>query len=311
MSSAEPSTNPPAPPTPDSAQAKDSGPKPRRETIPHYVIRLVLILVVIGMSVYTLHSFWRLLEGPKPAPRPTVAPLAGFPRPEFMPALVPDGHWNFADQPYQVQIVQGLRNEELTERLRRPPPLSTLNTKATPEERSLLSMATSKARVVEQKDDDKTYVYEQPDLRAVLFTRMHQGEERVLAGRLAAADRQGGWTMLEALPGGKKETGLTAGSAPILPLPAGTEFLASRRGDGAELIAQLISTNASRDQLRQLWVQDGWSVEMFPGGKGADAPLLCTRGRDTVQVWRYGNEAGGARATLFIVRLPQHDPTKR
>jgi hypothetical protein len=265
--------------------------------------RLALIVAIGWAGWYTYTIYSGLLHGPQPvtSPAPTGPEAPSLPRFDLLVPRPDEGPWLFAGQPWEVQS-RLLSGDELDAQLSRQTPGVPQGAEPQEWETSLIGLAQVMDRRPQPATEDRRYVVEKPKMKGMLFTRMIQGKERVLLGRLAFVEAERGWKLLEIRPA---PGSASAEKSPpvLLPMPAGALRTAHRLDTQGRVIAEIVSLHEDLSRVQEEWKSRGWSVrQKLTPPQGAFQGLACRRDGETVQVWTYQPADQPGPLSLLLVR---------
>lgn len=268
----------------------EPAPRPKRwRRLASVVLRVTLAALTVLLGLYTVRTYLALLRGP--APTVTAAPEQPTPVERLGPPFLGEGTWQLGDE--QSGMRMGLcATAQLIARLDRPPAANAPDGALEGWLRSLLHQPS--ARRARWAEGSK-YVIDLGSVRARIFTRDRNRQERRVVARLAYRVDSRTWNVLELGP--KAATAPDRNSHDLLPLPPGTQILARRIGSGGQLTAELAQVSTSLRGLRSFWEAQGYPAR----GESLEEGLICPGKHGGVRVW--GPAPGADEVGLvFLIR---------
>jgi hypothetical protein len=216
------------------------------------------------------------------------------------------GQWSFADLNWDVQS-RIIRPDEVNDQLD-----ALASTAAEPSgdtelpdiSADLIQYAELLQMQPTEQNGNKIYRLHRPNLKGQLV--FHNQASQTQAVSLAAAYPQSDseWQLLVLSPRSASNNTATK-QVTLLPLPSGARFRGGRFANDGQPLLELVSLEATADELISTWRSAGW--EVHPSGMGGpnDFSFLCVRGRIVVYAW----SADGRQSlqSLLLVRT-ESDP---
>jgi hypothetical protein len=234
---------------------------------------------------------WSETEAPAPSQQDTEYLEGAL---AALPAVMEGGRWSFPGTAWQIAVAE-VSAADLEQKLAAPLAVGSMPGQVSAEETHWLQVI--KNMMIKSPDSDM-YRLDLPDFRARAIVRTQQGQERLIAGRLAWKMEQRRWQLLEVRPGLATTASAAQGSA-FLPLPDSGQRLCTRSDRQGTPLCEVIALPQKLSELRDYWIQHGWDVrEVLDSAGGTN--LLCVRDGRVVNVW--AGEApveGGTVLLLF------------
>ena len=267
-----------------------------------YAVRLTLTLVVAGFAVWTLAVFgkWRPVakDSAKPAAptTPVVLQMTDF----FA------GQWTFAESQGAIGV-SNVDEAELAARLAAPP-MGGADSGGTEnragggghDDARLLALFRDAGVTPERRGACDVYQITGPSFRAVGFATGIRPHERLVGLRLAIADGQGKWLMLDLQSGATQPA--AAHDDALLPFPSSVQHLGTRRDRAGHVRAQMLTLRGSVEPLLSYWRQQGVQVDYAEPAQTTQRHLRCLWQGAVWHAWLSSTQ--GDESTLLVVREP-------
>jgi hypothetical protein len=265
------------------------------------VARILLLGGIAWVGWQILVVLGQLLAGPAAIDNETVAVSRTIPSPmETLNVSTLTGRWSLVGSDWDVGFTNAV-DADVAQTLLAPPrkdPAWSDSTLAA--EKDLLALIDNYQLRAQSAGGYQIYQAVQTAFRGALCTKQHRGVERVVVGRLAVAQGEGRWIVLEIAPSHAASPANDAEKR-LLPVPPAQQLVASRWDNDGQLMAQLVQAELSPTALTENWAEGGWiisnsSTDGISIGDGVD----CTRGGELIHArFLAGNDHG---CTVLILR---------
>jgi hypothetical protein len=245
----------------------------------------VLVVVVCCYVAYGFGKFWALWRQTRQpvatqqsdsidlSPIGSVLPLAG-------PWSFDELDWNLRSQLVEMKEV-----ETLFASLAATAPAATESQLPETDQKIIDLITALQVRPTEQRGN-QVYRLDRSDFKAQLVARNVAGQTRTVVFVIAYPQSGDEWQIYEFTPRTTATNSDTnANASHLLPLPAAARRSGGRYADDGQVLLELISLEASAEQLLAAWKDAGWEVRPSGLTDPADFSFLCARGEDVVYAW--------------------------
>jgi hypothetical protein len=267
----------------------------------------VLVVVVCCYVAYGFGKFWALWRQTK---QPVAAHHADVPDLNPMAAVLPlAGPWSFDELDWSLrsQLVETNEVDTLFATFAATQPTTTES--ALPEtDRKIIDLITAlQARPTEQ-NGNRVYRLERSDFKAQLVARNVAGSTKTVVFAMAYPQSDNEWQIYEFTPRTTAtNTNTNTNASHLLPLPAAARRSGGRFADDGQVLLELISLEASAEQLLAAWKDAGWEVRRNDVANPADFAYLCARGEEVIYAW--SADRSDSLKNLMLVRTATSSDT--
>ncbi len=267
------------------------------------------LFIVVG-ACYVAYGYSRLWKEWREIAQPIDPAFAT----EFDPAVLAptmplEGPWSFAKLDWDVrsQLVAPAEVAERFEKLAASP--ATTRDEQLPDVSSeLVELAEQLGAQPIEHAGNRVFQLERPNLKARLIARTVVSQLKVVALAVALPHSAEQWQFFELIPRGA--TGNSAATLPqLLPLPPGARRDGGRFANDGQALLELVSLDATADELFSVWKAAGWEVRPNGAGSPHEFSYLCARGIEVIYAW--SADPRDAIKNLMLVRTPSGPDTNR
>ena len=200
---------------------------------------------------------------------------------------IADGYWTFDGTELATQrVICG--HDELEQRLSS---LNAIDSGVVTSKRSathLVALAESNGAIRSECLAGILWTVDKPDLQLRLLTS-HSATPELIGAASAFRDNDR-WelTILQPRPLAQDH---------LLPLPAESKTICTRRSDSGQLQIELVSISQPNEQLLKQWRSEGWEIQHAPWAAEDRFALLCARGEAVVYAW--SEQLTGSRTIML------------
>jgi hypothetical protein len=148
---------------------------------------------------------------------------------------------------------------------------------------------------------NQVFRLERPDFKTQLVAREVGGLTKTVAFAVAYPQIGDKWQLYEFEPGSTRSSGSSSASH-LLPLPATARREGGRYDEHGRLLLELVSLEATGEQLLTDWKQSGWEVRANDFVDAAEFGFLCRRGNEVIYAW--SADPSDSLRNLMLVRTP-------